>query len=124
MTGAQGSFNEVWFMRINEHGCFGTAECDDLVTSTETELDLSLLDIKIFPNPATDILQITTAADRPIQSATLYNFSGQKLKEVNPPIGQSNLDISVAEFSEGNYILSLEMKGGKIVTEVIALRTP
>ena len=122
MTGVQGSFNEVWFMRVNEHGCFGTAECDDLVTSTETELDLSLLDIKIFPNPTTDILQITSSADQPIQSATLYNFSGQKLKEINPPIDQSNLDISVAEFPEGNYILSLELKDGKVVTEMVRVK--
>ena len=119
MTGAQGSFNEVWFMRVNEHGCFGTTECDDLVTSTETDLDLSLLDIKIFPNPATDILQITSAANRPIQSVTLYNFSGQKIKEVNLPSGQSNLDISVADFPAGNYILSLELKDGKVVTELV-----
>ncbi len=125
MTGAQGSFNEVWFMRVNEHGCFGTTECDDLVTSTETELDFSLLDIKIFPNPATDILQITSAADRPIQRARLYDFNGQTLVEMDlPNNGQSSLDISVAEFPEGNYILSLELKGGKVVTEIIALRTP
>ena len=119
----EGGFINAWFMRVNEHGCFGTAECDDLVTSTETDIDLSLLDIKIFPNPATDILQITSGADRPIQGATLYDFSGQKLMEIDlPNNGQSNLDISVAEFLEGNYILSLELKGGKVVTEMVRVK--
>ncbi len=122
MTGAQGSFNEVWFMRVNEHGCFGTTTCDDIVTSVETELDLSLLDIKIFPNPATDILRITSGADRPIQGAKLYDFSGQTLVDLDlPGNGQSNMEISVADFPEGNYILSLELKDGKIVTEVVSV---
>ena len=122
MTEGEGGYLNAWFMRVNEHGCFGTANCEDLVTSTETELDLSLLDIKIFPNPATDILQITSAADRPIQSAKLYDFSGQTLVDLDlPGNGQSNMEISVADFPEGNYILSLELKDGKIVTEVVSV---
>ncbi len=120
MTGAQGSYNEVWFMRVNEHGCFGTATCEDLVTSVETDLDLSLLDIKIFPNPATDILRVSSGADRPIQGAKLYDFSGQTLVDLDlSGNGQSNVEISVADFPEGNYILSLELKGGKVVTELV-----
>ncbi len=123
MTGAQGSYNEVWFMRVNEHGCFGTATCEDLVTSIETDLDLSLLDIKIFPNPATDILQVTSAADRPIQSAKLYDFSGQILVEMDlPSNGQSALEIPVADFPEGNYILSLELNSGKVVTQMVRMK--
>ncbi len=120
MTEGEGGYLNAWFMRVNEHGCFGTANCEDLVTSTETELDLSLLDIKIFPNPATDILQITSSADRPIQGAKLYDFSGQMLVEMDlPSNGQSSLEISVVDFPAGNYILSLELKGGKIVTEMV-----
>ena len=70
----------------------------------------------------TDILQITSGVDRPIQGATLYDFSGQKLVEKDLPNGQSSLDISVAEFPEGNYILSLELKGGKVVTEMVRVK--
>ncbi len=121
MIESEGSIN-AWFMRVNEHGCFGTATCDDLVTSVETDIDLSLLDIKIFPNPATDILRITSAADRPIQGAKLYDFSGQTLVDLDLPSGgQSNIEISVAEFPAGNYILSLELKDGKVVTELVSL---
>jgi len=120
MTEGEGGYLNAWFMRVNEHGCFGTTTCEDLVTSTETELNLSLLDIKIFPNPATDILQITSAADRPIQSAKLYDFSGQTLMEMDlPNNGQSSLEISVAELPEGNYVLSLELKDGRVVTEMV-----
>ncbi len=118
MTGAQGSFNEVWFMRVNEHGCFGTTECDDLVTSTETNLDLSLLDIKIFPNPVTDILQITSSVDHPIKQAKLYDLNGQAVAHQlsNDP---TKMEISVADFPEGMYVLSFELKSGRILTELV-----
>ncbi len=121
MTGAQGSFNEVWFMRVNEHGCFGTATCDDLVTSTETNLDLSLLDIKIFPNPATDILQITSSVEHPIEQAKLYDLNGQAVAHQlsNDP---TKMEISVADFPEGMYVLSLELKDGRILTELVRVR--
>jgi len=120
MTEGEGGYLNAWFMRVNEHGCFGTANCEDLVTSTETDLDLSLLDIKIFPNPATDVIQVTSSADRPIQGAKLYDFSGQTLVELElPNNGQSSLEISVADFPEGNYVLSLELKDGRVVTEMV-----
>ncbi len=123
ITEGEDNFLNTWFMRVNEHGCFGTATCDDLVTSTETALDLSVLDIKIFPNPTTDILQITSSADRPIQAAKLYDFNGQILMDIDlPNNGQSSLDISVSEFPKGNYILSLEFKDGKVVTEMVGIR--
>jgi len=118
MTGAQGSYNEVWFMRVNEHGCFGTSECDDIITSVETDIDLSLLDIKIYPNPVTDILQITSSVEHPIEQAKLYDLNGQTVAHQfsNDP---TKMEISVADFPGGMYVLSLELKGGRILTELV-----
>ena len=114
----EGGVINAWFMRVNEHGCFGTATCDDIITSTETGIDLSLLDIKIYPNPVRDILQITSSAEHPIQQAKLYDLNGKILvhQQSNDPI---RLEISVSDFPKGMYVLSLELKGGRILTEMI-----
>ncbi len=118
ITDGEDDYLNAWFMRVNEHGCFGTSECDDLVTSVETDMDLSLLDIKIFPNPTTDILQIISSVEHPIEQAKLYNLNGQAVAHQlsNDP---TKMEISVSDFPEGMYVLSLELKSGKVLTELI-----
>jgi len=117
----EGGLINAWFMRVNEHGCFGTVTCDDIITSTETDIDLSLLDIKIYPNPVSDILQITSSAEHPIQQAKLFDLNGKILahKQSNDPI---RLEISVSDFPEGIYVLSLELKDGSILTEMVGVK--
>ena len=83
--------------------------------------DRSLLDIKIYPNPVSDILQITSSAEHPIQQAKLYDLDGKILthKQSNDPV---RLEISVADFPKGIYVLSLELKDGRILTEMVGVK--
>ena len=59
--------------------------------------------IKIYPNPATNKLTISTDNETPIKEAVIYNQLGQKVLQVKPP--NSSIDISMLE--SGVYIIEL-----------------
>ena len=111
--------SQVWFLRVNEHGCFGNTSCDDIVTSTEKDINLSLIDVKVFPNPASLKLHVISSFHL-IQKVKLYNFNGQLVNE-QYGYGQSEMEIAVDDYPNGVYILALEFRNGEIVTETVQL---
>lgn len=70
---------------VEENGCVAHdfIQMDLLPTSTASLLDAGTLEI--YPNPTTDVLHLrSTRGDLLIESATLYNLSGQVAAHWNP----------------------------------------
>ena len=73
-----------------------------LVYSTTSNVENTLFSkIKIYPNPATDIVHI--ASEAPLKKIEIYTLTGQLVKMTNGNI--TSLDISRLE--SGNYLLKL-----------------
>ena len=89
---------------------------DDVAVSfiTSTGNQPSAESLRVYPNPATDMLNINSGVE--ITSAKLYNVSGQLVYESN---GNSNeMRISTSEMPSGLYLLNLTTKEGSITRKV------
>ncbi|MBK9357564.1 MAG: T9SS type A sorting domain-containing protein [Bacteroidales bacterium] len=89
---------------------------DDVAVSfiTSTGNQPSAENLRVYPNPATDILNINAGVE--ITTAKLYNVAGQLVYESN---GNSNeMRISTSEMPSGLYLLNLTTKEGTITRKV------
>ena len=81
--------------------------------------DQMMLRTKVFPNPASGVLQII--AEREIRSVTIQNILGQQVRTFgNINSGSVNLDISGLE--AGIYFISIIAREGMNVSEKIMIR--
>lgn len=67
-------------------------------------------DIQIYPNPVSDILNITKVSDK--ASYKIYSAAGQLVRQGNISNGQ----INVSELIKGGYIITIEEKGREAFT--------
>ncbi|WBV59338.1 fibronectin type III domain-containing protein [Chryseobacterium camelliae] len=67
-------------------------------------------DIAIYPNPFTDMINIS--GDVPLQSASIYDASGRLVKEIK----SSEKTISLHELNSGVYVIKLTLKNGSSKT--------
>jgi hypothetical protein len=65
--------------------------------------DLNNKQIKIYPNPATNKLTISTNTDTPIREVIIYNQLGQNVLQINEP--HNSIDVSMLE--NGIYIIEI-----------------
>ncbi len=84
---------------------YGTFDCS-LIGIDEVELDI--VEAKIYPNPAIDFLSIETK--EVIQGLEVYDALGRKVISKTPKQNYFSLDISNLE--KGIYILKLQTKEG------------
>lgn len=72
-------------------------------------------DVKVYPNPARDIVNITT--DKKVNSIEIFSLTGQLIKTVN----KDSKQINVSELKNGVYLLRVKSEGSdqsfKIVKE-------
>lgn len=77
----------------------------------ENESFQGQLNFKMFPNPTTDVLNIT--AETAIKTIEVYTLQGQKVFETKQNI------FSIASWSNGMYLVKVEDKNGNIATQKI-----
>jgi hypothetical protein len=86
------------------------------VTSTSNINGTYNLDV--FPNPATDVVNIVT--DYTIQTVTIVNYVGQAVLEQNVNGGEAQIDVT--GFETGIYFLRIETIDGKVFTRKVAIK--
>jgi len=92
-------------------GTYSYGEAEDynvLVTSTQlstNDVAGPKNDIQIYPNPVSDILNITKVSDKAMYK--IYSAAGQLVKQGNISAGQ----INVSELIKGGYVITIEEKG-------------
>ena len=72
-------------------------------------------DIKVFPNPVKDILEIQVTDAIDLESVIIYNNLGQKVRQVSSKIEQ----ISLKDLSAGVYVIEIYTTQGKIIKKII-----
>ncbi|HLV42284.1 MAG TPA: glycosyl hydrolase family 18 protein [Brumimicrobium sp.] len=104
-------YDELYYFTIrskNGAGLTSTESSDGfrMVTST-TGLNKGSIEIpKIYPNPATDYLNVEL--NQIIEEISLYDMNGKLLRKV--ALDASNAPINVADFASGTYVLRLKTK--------------
>lgn len=67
-------------------------------------------DIKIYPNPTTDIITVKVAGEMQLDY-TLYDVSGRKLSQGKLQDDETAIDMS--EYAAGSYVLKVTGKGAE-----------
>jgi hypothetical protein len=96
---------------------------DHFVTSCEAIIlnneNLSDLNIQVFPNPTSDILNIKMENQASAQ-LTIFDIYGKKVLE-KMEVNQSEIQLSTSSFSQGVYFLRIEMEGKELVKKFIKM---
>lgn len=80
------------------------------ISNTSNVLDIDLAELLIYPNPATDYIQIRN--DESIKQINVYNVVGKQLRSFNHVAGQSH---SVQDLNKGIYLVRLMNSQGEVI---------
>ena len=75
-----------------------------------------LKNVKIYPNPASDVLFVEAKDNQPVQRLELYSISGQLIRK------STLRTMQVADIIPGTYMIKVRMKEGTITVPVIIRR--
>ena len=114
--------NQRYYYRLEQVDTDGTPSYSPIV-SAEVILDSTLDDklarsIKLFPNPASDIVQIEILEGIDISQLIISNLYGEVVKVLRGDIS----NISVSELPEGVYLFVFEVNGVELVYRQLVLR--
>ena len=97
---------------IVKNGCIDTSRCINMVGLKKDYLENNL--VKIYPNPASNELQIST--DQTIMSVIVSDINGKTVE-----VKRFNNNIDVSTLSSGSYFMQVETESG-IFTEKFVKR--
>ncbi|UUV22470.1 T9SS type A sorting domain-containing protein [Paenimyroides aestuarii] len=72
----------------------------------------------IFPNPATDIVHITSMDHIVIENISIYDLNGKIIKEESYT-AESDIKLNVESLQSGTYLLKLKTKHGTAIKKMI-----
>ncbi len=99
-------------VKVDKNGCLDTP-----CLPTSTEASSMNKDLKVYPNPARNLLNIKS--EKAIKSYAIYSIYGQLLLSDM----MSNTEIDILGLSSGTYFLSIEyVDGGRNVEKFVKMR--
>ena len=101
----------------NGYGCNSTVEAT-IVVNPNSIADASELDFKVYPIPAKEQLTVECEA---IKTITVYNMLGKEVAKISAD-GESQVAISVKDFAQGVYVLSLTDTKGNTGRKTFIIR--
>src|SRR5690606_34201954 len=72
----------------------------------------------LFPNPATNVVNITNADNLYVENVTVYDVSDKAIKS-QVFANESNIQLNVEDLASGNYILHIQTNGGLAVKKLV-----
>ena len=100
-----------------------TYKYDNIVISAVNMVPLSTQDFlsekfSVFPNPATDIVNVSNNDNIDIKGVNIYDVSG-KLVKSNFYTNETNVQMNISTFASGLYVFSIKTENGTIIKNVI-----
>ncbi|OHX64077.1 T9SS type A sorting domain-containing protein [Flammeovirga pacifica] len=78
-----------------------------------TSIDDNLIVIKAYPNPTTDVLNITTSSK--VKTIIIIDLMGRELIKLNQTAGTTSWKVDVSNLNRGQYILKAETQSIKFI---------
>ena len=93
------------------------------ITLTTIKDPLSaLFGIKVFPNPTTDIVNISINSQKDeILTVQIYSLTGEKI--LSEKTSDKNIQLSLADLAPSNYLLSLRKLNGELIKSYFINKT-
>lgn len=111
---------------VADTSCDSTPDLPDLPPDGTTRIDPELkakLQFKVFPNPATDYIEVSLNSEQMMPASIgIFSLDGKKVKEVSIRLfaGPNSERIDVANLSSGTYIVRLVAnKGSRVSSKLL-----
>ncbi|MEG0916492.1 MAG: T9SS type A sorting domain-containing protein [Myroides sp.] len=72
----------------------------------------------LYPNPATNVVNITNAENMLVNQVTVYDIAGKQLSSQNFA-NESQIQLNVESLSNGTYMIHIETANGKAVKKLV-----
>lgn len=112
--GAGGS--DAFFLKLKPNG--------DITVSSGFTPELSDIGLKVFPNPSSEVVTISSSDNSELPSGLIqiFDIQGKLVKEVNIPKYQSRVQLNIQGLSKGSYFIKLQGKELRGVSRLIIQR--
>jgi hypothetical protein len=104
-------YHTVWRDHVSDYGVDLSGSSIDNLSTNDLTVKSKL---KIYPNPVTDILNVSNEDDFSNATFTIFDFSGRTVL-TKKSISGTEASINLSSISDGNYVLKIE-NDGKIST--------
>jgi hypothetical protein len=104
-----------WVVKLDECGCL-VPGCDSACTDIAVHELPAMLPIKVYPNPASELLNIYVGNYNLGNRAelVLFNAEGKMVSTHKVPENNTTYMTSIAELHAGNYVVQLRNEDGVI----------
>lgn len=93
----------------------GFQQADKITLTTVKDPLAELFDIKVFPNPTVDVLNISISSQKDeFIILQLYSLSGEKI--LTERTQNKNIQLNLADLAAANYLLSIRKLDGGLIT--------
>jgi hypothetical protein len=100
----------------NAQGCKDTSNTLLFLIEDVAELENTIL--KLYPNPAHDVLVVNTNTTSDY-SIEIFDVNGKRVKQFNNTLNNNEMSLDVADVAKGLYILRLQSKGQTTVRRFV-----
>ena len=107
---------QIWLLKVDSMGCL-VPGCDTLVSVFE--LEKNLVGFELYPNPASDVLNVyfESLSPHPDGTFTVYNLQGQAVHSFNATSSGITYILQVADLPQGMYVLEYSDGAGVKMTK-------
>ena len=105
----------IQYTYTNEAGCEATAEESILVDPCTGIVELSDNSIKVFPNPARDVVKLTSVSE--MLNIQVFNNLGQVIIETN--IAGNSCQLNTSDLESGLYFIRIETNKNFIMKQLV-----
>lgn len=111
-----GWIQDTYIVRLDSMGCI-VPGCDTLVSVAEQSIEK--LAVGLYPNPATDVLNIhfENAAQHERSTFEIYDLSGQLIKSWQSYLPSATYQMNIIDLPNGSYLLRVLNEDGQFVQE-------
>lgn len=94
--------------------------CDSLLLDAKNPL-VDMENIKIYPNPAQDVLTVELREDKTCMQITLMNALGQTVHQFQPRVGEKSILIPISNWPEGLYHIIAKFENNQQIANKVLI---
>lgn len=79
-------------------------------------------DVKLFPNPANQHVDMYTSSDYHMQQVEVYSISGEKVLQIDFQVATNQFRLDTSLLTEGVYFLRIASNKGRVVKKLLKLQ--
>ena len=107
--------NGIYYAMQTINGCTSATPLAVQVNINLANANFDRIGLEYYPNPVKTNLNLSYTED--IDSVSVYNLLGQKIKFIQP--NTPSIQIEMSTFPEGTYILQIEANGKHEVIKIL-----